>query len=250
MELLVTGIGDAFTAASFGSSGLIASSEGLVAIDCPGAVLHMYRDATEASGWTVDPTDVSDILLTHLHGDHSDGLETMGFLNRYVRDPARRPRLHALPEVLDRVWEKLAPAMDGSTRAVANSRSTLEDYFEPCPITPESPATIGELTVHVRRTVHSLPCMALRITNGTATLGWSSDTEFVPELVAWLSEADVIVHECGEHFKHTSLQDLQTLPDTLQKKIRLIHMPDGFEVPEGLMRPLRQGEVVVVQPPA
>lgn len=246
MDLLVTGIGDAFTAQSYGSSGLLRSSEGLVAIDCPGAVLRMYREAREASGWNIDPTDVADIVLTHLHGDHCDGLETMGFLNRYVRTPARRPRLHALVEVLDRVWEKLAPAMDGRTRSVSDGEATLEDYFEPCPVTPEAPVTIGNLTLECQYGQHSLPCMAMRISDGRSTLAWSGDTEFVPSLVAWLAEADVVVHECGERFKHTSLSDLQQLPDDVQRKIRLIHMPDGTLVPDGPMRPLMQGEVVPI----
>lgn len=246
MELLVTGIGDAFSARWYGSSGLLRSSDGLVAIDCPGSVLNMYRQAAESSGWSIDAVDVSDILLTHLHGDHSDGLETLGFLNRYRRTPARRPRLHALPEVLDRTWEKLAPAMDGRTRQVDAAASSLEDYFECCPMEPGRTTTIGNLTVKCHRTVHSLPCMALRITDGTSTLGWSGDTEFDPELVQWLLQADVVVHECGELFKHTRLAELVTLEPEAQQRIRLIHLPDGFQIPTGDLAPLRQGEVVSI----
>jgi ribonuclease BN (tRNA processing enzyme) len=246
MQVLVTGIGDAFSARWYGSSALIRSSEGLVAIDCPGGVMSMYRQAAEVAPWPVHATEVSDILLTHLHGDHSDGLETMGFTNRYLRTPARRPRLHALPEVLERVWEKLAPAMDGRTRA-GGEESTLHDYFEPCPISPGEVHTIGDLSVECRRTVHSVPCMALRIADGHHTLGWSGDTEFVPELVDWLAQADVVVHECGEQFKHTSWEDLTSLPAELQSRILLIHLPDSAQVPESPMRRLVQGEVIEVQ---
>ncbi|MCH2136543.1 MAG: MBL fold metallo-hydrolase [Phycisphaerales bacterium] len=246
MEVLITGIGDAFTARYFGSSGLIRSDRGLVAIDCPGAVMAMYRQAAEVSGWAVDATDVADILLTHLHGDHSDGLETLGFANRYLRQPPRRPRLHALPEVLDRVWEKLGPAMDGATKS-AGETSTLSDYFEPCPIEPGEIRDVGGLSVQCRRGVHSLPCMALRIEREGCSLAWSGDTEFVPELIDWLAEADVVVHECGEQFKHTRYADLATLPLDLQGRIRLIHLPDGADVPLAPLRPLLQGEVLEIQ---
>ena len=245
MQVLITGIGDAFSARWFGSSALIQSSEGLVAIDCPGAVMSMYRQAAEGAPWPVHATDVSDILLTHLHGDHSDGLETMGFTNRYLRTPPRRPRLHALPEVLERTWEKLAPAMDGRTRTGVDE-STLADYFELCPLEPGQVHTIGDLNVECRRTVHSLPCMALRISDGERTLGWSGDTEFVPELVDWLATADTVVHECGQNFKHTKLADLATLPAEVQLRIRLIHLPDSAQVPDAPMRPLVQGEVITL----
>lgn len=245
MQVLITGIGDAFSSHWFGSSGLIPSSHGLVAIDCPGAVMSMYRQAAESSGWPVAATEVADILLTHLHGDHSDGLETIGFANRYLRNTPRRPRLHALPEVLARLWEKLSPAMDGATRTEGDP-STLEDYFEPCPLEPGDVRDIGGLLVQCRRGVHSLPCMAVRIDDGEAVLGWSGDTEFVPELIEWLAEADLVVHECGEQFKHTRHADLSTLPESIQQRIRLIHLPDDARVPQAPMRPLRQGEVLEV----
>jgi ribonuclease BN (tRNA processing enzyme) len=193
----------------------------------------------------VAATDVADILLTHLHGDHSDGLETMGFANQYQRDVPRRPRLHALPEVLARVWEKLGPAMDGATR-LEGERSVLEDYFEPCPIEPGEVRDIGGLSVQCQRGVHSLPCMALRISDGSASLGWSGDTEFVPALVDWLAQADLVVHECGEQFKHTTYADLAQLPAAVQAKVRLIHLPDDAIVPDGAMAPLVQGEVLEV----
>ena len=209
--------------------------------------MSMYRQAGASSPWPVEATDVSDILLTHLHGDHSDGLETLGFANQYRRDVPRRPRLHALPEVLSRVWEKLGPAMDGATRLEGNM-SVLEDYFEPCPLEPGEVRDIGGLSVQCRRSVHSLPCMAVRIDDGTASLGWSGDTEFVPELVEWLAKADVVVHECGEQFKHTQYADLASLPAWVQARIRLIHLPDDADVPSEPMAPLKQGEVLNVVP--
>ncbi|MDP6986531.1 MAG: MBL fold metallo-hydrolase [Phycisphaerales bacterium] len=243
MRLLVTGIGDAFSAIHFGSSGLVEASAGLVAIDCPGRVLAMYRTASERSGLPIDVQRIDDILLTHLHGDHSNGLETFGFARRYLSDRPSRPRLHALPEVLERVWEKLAPAMDGSTKG-NGSGSTLEDYFDPCPMQPGAEYEVAGMTVACRRTRHSVPTAGLLLRSDSACLGWSGDSEFEPAHIDWLSRADCIVHECGDHFKHTRWAELDTLPEQLQSKIRLIHLPDGADVPEGPMRPLIEGEVV------
>jgi len=245
VQLLVTGIGDAFSAVHFGSSGLVEAPEGLIAIDCPGSVLAMYRSAVEVSGVPVDVDQIDDILLTHLHGDHSNGLETFGFFRRYISEKSGRPRLHALPEVLARVWEKLAPAMDGATKGTGDT-STLEDYFEPCPMTPGRGFDVAGLDVSCRRTRHSVPTAGLLIRGGDGCLAWSGDSEFEQAHIDWLSAADCIVHECGDHFKHTRWTELDTLPAGLKAKIRLIHLPDGAEVPSGPMRLLKQGEVISI----
>ena len=247
VRLIVTGTGDAFSACHYGSSGLVEGSDGLIAIDCPGSVLRMYRDAATESGVEIDLERVNDIVLTHLHGDHSNGLETFGFARRYLSDHPRRPRLHALPEVLDRVWEKLAPAMDGATKDEGQT-SSLDDYFDPCPMEPGKAVSIGDVSVECRRTRHSVPTAGLLLKQGGACLGWSGDTEFEQAHLDWLAAADVIVHECGLHFKHTTWEDLDALGESLKSKIRLIHLPDGMDVPAGPMRPLLEGEVLIVGP--
>lgn len=243
VQVLITGIGDAFSALSHGSSAVIRGPEGLLAIDCPGSVMAMYRAASSSSSWDVSAGTVDDIFLTHLHGDHSNGIEVLGFARRYLDDPPRRPRLHAISEVIDRLWEKLAPAMDGATRK-NGATSDLEQYFEIHVMEPGRPAVIAGLEVHCRRGVHSVPVAGLVVRDDQGCFGWSSDTEFIPEHVDWLAQADCIVHECGGQFKHTSWEELDTLPEELKKRIRLIHVPDGVVLPEGPMRRLDEGEVL------
>lgn len=243
MQVVITGIGDAFSAHHHGSSCVVLAPGGHVAIDCPGSVMAMYRQAAETSGLTLGVEKIDDLVLTHLHGDHSNGLEAFAFARRYLYQPSTRPRLHALPEVLARVWDKLAPAMDGATRA-ESAMSTLEDYFEPCPIEPGVPVEVAGLKMEVRRTAHSVPTAGVLMRSGSGTLGWSGDTEFEMAHIDWLGQADCIVHECGEHFKHTHWAELDSLSEAVKEKIRLIHLPDGTEVPDGPMRPLREGEVL------
>lgn len=241
--MLITGIGDAFSSRSFGSSGVVQGPAGQLAIDCPGSVTAMYRRASEASGWDVSVSTVDDIFLTHLHGDHSNGIETVGFLRRYLDDPPRRPRLHAIEEVLDRLWEKLAPAMDGTTRAVG-PETTLEDYFDPHVVVPGRVVEIAGLEVQCRTGVHSVPVAGLLVRDDRGSFGWSGDTEFNRDHIEWLSQADCIVHECGGQFKHTSWDELDGLPDDLKRRIHLLHVPDDQAIPGGPMRMLREGQVL------
>ena len=241
MRLIVTGVGDAFSAKHFGSSGLLEVDGGLFAIDCPGHVLGMYRAASASSGREIDPARIMDIILTHLHGDHSNGLETIGFAHKHLYQSRERPRLHAIPEVLERVWEKLAPAMDGRGRG---SNEDLETYFQPCPMTEDAPVRIGPLEVRCRRTKHAVPTAGLMISDGEVTLGWSSDCQFEQAHIDWLAPADLIVHECGEQAMHARWDELDTLPDAIKAKMRLIHIPDDISLPSGPMRPLAEGEVL------
>lgn len=230
MDVLITGTGDAFSSRHHGSSSLVRGPGGWIAIDCPGGVLRAWREASEVSGCLVDPFEVKDIILTHLHGDHCGGLETIGFMFRYMYpgskgEPGPRPRLHALPEVLERTWERLAAAMDGS-RGTSEAVHGLETYFEPHALAEGGEVDVAGCRVKARRTSHGIPTAALLVAGPDGCLGWSSDTEFDSELVTWLSESDCIVHECGEGPKHTTSEELSMLPEEVRSRMRLMHRPD------------------------
>ena len=53
----------------------------------------------------------------------------------------------------------------------------------------------GPFLVECRRTIHSVPTFAFRITAGDRVLGYSADTAYDPTLIEWLADADLIVHE-------------------------------------------------------
>ena len=90
MRMLVLGVGDAFTRLHFGTSALLEGPEGFVLLDCPDLVHRALHEASAKAGWDVDVMSISDILLTHLHGDHCNGLESFGFAHAYPRSGAAR----------------------------------------------------------------------------------------------------------------------------------------------------------------
>ena len=245
MRVIVTGTGDAFSNKRFGSSALIETPEGFVAIDCPSWPLGMYRKASEVSGITIDPGCIHDLLMTHLHTDHAGGLETLAFYRRYKAPEKGRPGLWAAPEVMARMWERLAPSMDGRLFGDTPT-SSLENFFKPGQLSLEQSTKVANLEVRVRWTVHAVPTVGMLISDGTSTLGWSGDTEFLVDHAQWLSEADLVVHECGESAKHATWAELSTLPGDLQKRMRLLHIPDEVDIPEGPMARLQDGEVLEI----
>lgn len=60
-------------------------------------------------------------------------------------------------------------------------------------------------------------------------------------LIAWLAPADQIIHEANLGPAHTPYESLAALPWALRARMRVTHLPDGFE-PDAALQPLRQGE--------
>lgn len=244
MRVLILGVGDAFTARHFGSSALIEAPGGFVLVDCPDLIHRALREGTSRAGWNVDAAKIDDIILTHLHGDHCNGLESFAFARALLRErhPDRpMPRLHTTMPVAQRLWERLAPAMDGGD--TRERRRTLDDFYLLRVLEPETECAIAGLTVRCRFTGHPVPTIGLLVSDDW-TLGWSGDTPFEPAHVQWLAQATVIVHESNLGPAHTPIQELNALPDRIRQRIRLIHLPDDFDTAATDMRPLKEGEVL------
>ncbi|MBM4112540.1 MAG: ribonuclease Z [Phycisphaerae bacterium] len=240
MRVLIVGVGDAFSTRHFGTSCVIEGPEGFLLVDCPDCLRRALAEASATSGWRVGIETIRDVVITHLHGDHVNGLEAFGFLHWLARraHPAPAPRLHMGPGAAARIWERLAPAMDQGGGA------TLGDYFELHVLEPGMPARIAGLKVETRPTGHPVPTTALRFSNGAKRFGWSADTPWDPGLIEWLSECDLFVHETSEPPAHTPLEKLNRLPEATRRKMRLAHLGDDFDAGATDIRPLTQGEVL------
>ena len=107
---------------------------------------------------------------------------------------------------------------------------------------------IGPFEIETRATKHHLPATAMRISDGEHVLGYSCDTAYDEDLIAWLSSADHIIHESSLGAAHTPLQKLMALPQELQKKMHVVHYPDELVGAsfEGGLRLAEQGARYVV----
>ena len=247
MRVLILGVGDAFTRSHFNTSALIQAPQGYVLLDCPALIHRVLRESTGRAGWNVQLDDIQDIIITHLHGDHCGGLEAFGFWRAHERRSdasCAEPRVHTSRASAERMWERLAPAMDRA--GTAKPLATLQNYFDMHILEPGATAEVLGLTVQCRFTGHPIPTIGLLISDGQTTLGWSGDTPFEQEHIEWLSQADVIVHESGPAPAHTPIEQLNALPEELRAKIRLVHLPDDFDVSQTELRPLHEGEVLAL----
>ena len=91
-----------------------------------------------------------------------------------------------------------------------------------------------------------MPTSALLVECAGRKLGYSADTAFDPGLIAFLSEADLIIHETNFGPAHTPYASLAALPAELRAKMRLIHYADSFDVASSNIVPLREGQMLRV----
>jgi ribonuclease BN (tRNA processing enzyme) len=244
MQLVPLGVGDAFSERNYSSSLAVVHDDAVLLVDCPHPMLKMLAEARAATGLALAADRIAGIALTHLHADHASGLETFAYYFFFAL--RRRLPLALHPDVLARLWDgHLAAGMEQLLPAVGADfvRRGLDDYFEIHRL--DGPVTLGPFTIEARRTIHHIPTTALRVRAGGRTLGHSADTTFDEGLVAWLGEADVILHETGPGI-HTAYAALAALPAELRARMRLTHYPDGLDRAASAIEPLLERRVVPV----
>lgn len=241
LSFITLGVGDAFSALRY-SSCLAVEAEGQVLlIDCPHPIRKMMREASASSGIPLDADRVAGVALTHLHADHSSGLEGLGYFSFFLLK--RKLALLCHPDVAHRLWDgHLAAGMECliETHGESPRPKRFEDYFDHTPLSTEAPVRFGPFSIECRRTYHHLPTTALRIRAGGRCLGYSADTAFDEGLISWLSEAELVVHETN-YGVHTPYAKLAALPAEVRARMRLIHYPDDFDTAASVIEPLAQG---------
>lgn len=255
MDIQVLGRGDAFTTNYFNTSFLVQSGRPFL-VDTPQAlfrVLERYR---------IPITEVNDVILTHLHGDHCAGLETLLLWKKHFE--VRKIRLHTTEVIFkdfkDYYFPRFSRSFSRDMKEIVSN--PVEDYLEFHPLSETKRNELDPgLELSIRYNWHPLPTLGLKFISPLGMVGISGDTCFRPSLLDelleegilsrdryerlagdWLWEADVIYHETDRTpgTSHTLEADLLNLPAEIRTKIRLIHLPDAFQ--EERLPVAREGE--------
>lgn len=246
MHFVPLGVGDAFSAIYYSSCLAIEAEGKWLLVDCPHPIRKILREASQRSGIALDVPSFEAVVVTHLHADHSSGLEGYGYFSYFALQ--KKARLYMHPAASGELWSghlrggmgQLMPAADA-----APEHKELHDYFELLPLDERSAVTEGPFRIEVRRTIHHVPTTALKIHAGGRCLAYSADTAFDPSLIEWLSEADLVIHETNLGV-HTPYERLAALPETLRQKMRLIHYTDFFDTEASVIEALREGQIYAV----
>jgi ribonuclease BN (tRNA processing enzyme) len=243
LEVVVLGAGDSFSELHRPASLLLICDGFHLAIDCPDMYRSVLRAAAARAARPLPVADIDHVLITHVHGDHMNGLEGVAFYKHFAE--GKRLNLLTSPEVHSTLWpHRLQASMSTLWTGSEFRAMTFDDYFRHLPLDWSAPVTVGPFRIQARRTRHHVPTSALFIEAGGRTLGYSADTAFDPGLIDFLSPADLIIHETNLGPAHTPYPSLASLPADLRARMRLIHYPDGFPLDSSAIRPLSEGEVL------
>lgn len=262
-QIQILGVGDYFTEIHNYSSFVINADGRFTLIDCPGGLPKMIKEMNRLADIGVRIEKINHIILTHLHGDHSNGLEGIAFYKKFLQR-GEKPVVYSIREVLKDLWSgKLRGAMkklySGSSKRIGTlsvrellkecERVKLEDYFSVVPLEFNQVNRVNTLEVEVRSVKHHIPTFGFRARYGGKTLGYSGDTFYDPSLIDFLKDCDMIIHECDfqktspHRGIHTDYRKLLGLPESIKKKIFLIHYPDTVSQQDSELKLLQQGRV-------
>jgi ribonuclease BN (tRNA processing enzyme) len=245
LQVLPLGTGDAFSSTDYYTTLLLRGGNTLCQVDCPDPYHKILRERSGALGTPITGGQVDHLLLTHLHADHCSGLESLLLYRKYISKSAPLT-IYTLPEVARALWsEKLAVSLGHNETPGCR----MEEYLRIQEIHPGEPFTMGDLRFEIRRTLHSVPCFGFRVSlnaPNSRMFAYSGDTQFDPEHIAFLAQADVIFHECGESVVHSSPAKLAALELGVRSKIRVLHLADNYDQEKSLLPVVEAGRLLTI----
>ncbi|MFW5684836.1 MAG: MBL fold metallo-hydrolase [Spirochaetota bacterium] len=258
LSLFAVGTGSAFSKKLYQNNYLVVKGDDHLMIDCgtrtPEALAALGRPVTQIENW----------LITHSHADHIGGLEEVMLMGRYVA--RRKPRVIITAEYENVLWNHSLKGGSEYNESHEGAGLQFSDFWE-----IQRPewldgypretvhTTVGSIDVKAVRTKH-FPEQARSWAESAYSVGlilddrvfFTGDTRFDPELLESydrLFNFEVIFHDV-QFFTggiHASLDELSMLPESMRKRMILMHYPDSFEEhrkrvkDEGFLGFVRQG---------
>lgn len=216
MKITMLGVGNGFSPGVYDNNALVESDGQYGMIDCGTTAWHSLHQLG------IGRDVVDSIFLTHLHFDHSGGVESAALYGKYVLN--RKPRLIVPAPVADTLWEHV---LRGTIENRPAGLSSLADYFQvETPGEEEVFTLCGSLSAYWMRTKH----VEGKFSCGLVMDGRIFYTSDMVNDLALLEHMDrkgiqVIFHDCQLQNAqvHSDFAALQAYPQHLRQKICLMH---------------------------
>jgi ribonuclease BN (tRNA processing enzyme) len=224
MKITFLGSGSAFCTENFQSNIIIDVDGRKLLFDCGGDI----RWALKEKG--ISLMDIEDIYISHLHADHTGGLEFAAFATYFGRvvQGGKKIKLIAQDQLLRDLWDK---SLSGGLSSIQMIDSTLETFFDLVPIQNNGKFIVGEKgyefdlvqTIHVIADRSFVKSYGLKFHTGKNMVFITSDTQWAPhQLRDFIKSSDVVFHDC-ETSKfpsgvHAHYEDLVTARYQMQKR--------------------------------
>lgn len=213
MKLKVIGYWGGFPAVNEATSGYLLESNGFkLLVDCGSAVLSKLQETIE-----IDELDA--VILSHYHHDHIADIGPLQF-GRHVTS-ILKGTTNTLPiyaHSLDR---------EGFNKLTYKTATKGIEY------NPAQTITIGPFTISFLRTIHPVPCFAMRITDQQSTIVYTADSSFQESFIDFSQGADLLVAESslygnqdGKNSGHMNSKEAGYLAEAANtKQLLLTHLP-------------------------
>jgi ribonuclease BN (tRNA processing enzyme) len=238
MNLTALGVSNALYTNGFSSNFLIEFESGYkLLFDC-GADIKCSLNNLD-----IHPLDIDGVYISHLHSDHVGGLEYLAF-SKYFLGGMKRVDLFIDPYYREELWSE---TLKGGMKYINGKKCNINTFFnvkelisgrfvlEFC--NPEEyRVSMQPVKVpHYKIDSEIIPSFGLLIQeqsaeqNAVRSIFISSDTQYCPEILNLLINADVdaILHDCEmgtvRSKVHAHYNDLRNLPEELKKKMWLYH---------------------------
>jgi len=196
MKIVSLGVGEAFDERYYNNSHLVISNEKVILLDCG------YAIPNQIWKYYPDVSFIDSIYISHLHADHCFGLPPL--IVRMKEEKRKKPLT-----IISMNNKRLKQIIkNGYPKALDNPPFKIE-FIE---VKPSKKIRLGTLDLTFAATSHSIPNLAVRLSNEKNIICYSGDGRDTDESRALYKNADLVIHECykiDESMEdHSSLIDL------------------------------------------
>lgn len=177
--------------------------------------------------------DITDIYISHPHGDHIGGLEGIAFSTKWIPDRSKTV-LHISRRFSNDLWAK---SLSGGLESLEGEKAEMSSFFDVQAIGVKGQFDWQGIhfqlvqVVHIMNGFDIVPSYGLLFSINGQTVFFTSDTQFAPvQLIKFYDMADLIFHDCETGFKsgvHAHYDFLKTLDIHHKEKMWLYHYQPG-----------------------
>jgi ribonuclease BN (tRNA processing enzyme) len=244
MNIRFLGTGSAFTVKNFQTNFAIEQNGKWLLVDAGGDL----RFSLAAAGMSYK--DISAVYVSHLHTDHSGGIEYLGFCTYFDPSTKEKIQLFGNGELLRKGWED---TWKGGMESIQGKLMSLDSFFDVNMVRPNGRFVWEDLEFLIVQSIHIMNGYAIvpsyglmiKVPKINKTIYITTDCQFCPsQIMDFYKQADFVVQDSETTpFKsgvHANYSELITLPPDIKKKMVLTHYQDNVLDENGIKEEWKQ----------